>query len=207
MYRNALKPGAFSQAPMVADPVNLFDSAPDADGAAALVLVSSERAADMVSHPVQILGSAVATDTLTLQDRTDLLYLKAAALSAQRAFKQADLTISHIDLFELHDAFTILTTLTLESIGFAERGQGWHYAEDAGTRIDLHGTLPISTFGGLKSRGNPAGATGVYQAAEVVLQLRGQAGDNQVNGANTALIQNLGGIGSTAVTHVLGKSE
>ena len=204
MYRNTLKPGAFVKAPMVADPVNLFDSAPDADGAAAVILTASERAADMVSQPVQIVGSAAAIDTLTLHDRPDPLYLSAAALSAQRAFRQAGLTIADISLFEPHDAFTILTTLALEAIGFAGRGQGWQFAQSGGSQIGLRGKLPICTFGGLKSRGNPAGAVGLYQAAEATLQLRGKAGENQVNGATIVLIQNLGGIGSTAITHILG---
>ena len=188
---------------MVADPVNLFDGAPDADGAAALVLTSSERASDLVGQPVRIAGSAVATDTLALQDRDDLLYLRAAAISAQRAFDQARIARKDVDLFELHDAFTILSALTLEATGYAERGQGWQYASDGGAEISLRGRLPVSTFGGLKSRGNPAGAVGVYQAVEACLQLRGQAGDNQVAGAQTALIQNLGGIASTAITHIL----
>ena len=203
MFKNTVRPGTFAKAPMVANPVNLFDGAPDADGAAALVLTSAERAADMVSQPVGIAGSAVATDTLALQDRPDLLYLNAAAQSAQRAFQQAGITTEDVDLFELHDAFTILSTLTLEAAGFAQRGEGWKLARENGALIGLQGELPISTFGGLKARGNPAGAVGVFQAAEASLQLRGNAGDNQVEGAETALIQNMGGLGSTVVTHVL----
>jgi acetyl-CoA C-acetyltransferase len=203
MFRNAVRPGAFASAPMVANPVNLFDGAPDADGAAALVLTSAERAVDMVSQPVRIAGSAVATDTLALQDRSDLLCLSAVTNSTQRVFQQAGITAQHVDLFELHDAFTILSTLTLEAAGFAERGKGWKLASDSGALIGLQGELPISTFGGLKARGNPAGAVGVYQAAEASLQLRGKAGENQIHGAQIALIQNVGGLGSTVVTHVL----
>ena len=203
MFRTVVKPGTFAKTPMVADPVNLFDGAPDADGAAALILTSADRAADLVSQPVRISGSAVATDTLTLQDRGELLYFKAASLSAQRAYSQAGITPGDVDLFELHDAYTIFSVLTLEATGFAERGEGWKLASNNGAQIGLQGKLPISTFGGLKSRGNPAGATGVYQAAEAVLQLRGEAGDNQVESARSALIQNLGGVGSTAITHVL----
>lgn len=201
MFRNSIKPGRFATAPMIAEPVSLFDSAPDADGAAALVLTSADIAADRVPQPVEITGSAVATDTFALHDRADLLYLRAAALSAGRACAQAGLASADIDLFELHDAYTILSALTLEATGFAERGAGWQLAQD--NAIALNGPIPISTFGGLKSRGNPVGATGVYQAVEACLQLRGQAGANQVENARTALIQNLGGLGSTAVTHVL----
>ena len=201
MFRNSIKPGRFAKTPMVADPVNLFDSAPDADGAAAVILTSLERAADLVPQPVRITASTAATDTLTLHDRADLLFLKAAALSANKAIQQAKVRLGDINLFELHDAFTVLSALTLEAIGFAERGGGWKLAQD--NIIGLNGSLPISTFGGLKARGNPAGATGIYQAVEACLQLRGKAGANQVPNAKTTMIQNLGGLGSTAITHIL----
>ena len=201
MFRNSIKPGRFAGAPLVSDPVNLFDSAPDADGAAALIITSTERAGDLVPHPIRITASAAATDTFALHDRADMLYLKSANLSANKAYQQARIEPSDIDLFELHDAYTILSTLTLEATGFAERGEGWKLAQS--NAISLTGSLPISTFGGLKSRGNPAGAAGVYQAVEACLQLRGEAGINQVANAKIAMIQNLGGLGSTAITHVL----
>ena len=201
MFRNIMKAGSFARSPMIAEPLGLFDSAPDADGAAAVVLTSAERAADLVPQPVRITGSAAATDRFALQERTDMLYLAAAHRSAYAAYAQAGITPADADLFELHDGFTILAALTLEACGFAERGQGCRLALDG--QIGLQGSLPISTFGGLKSRGNPAGASGVYQAVEAVIQLRGAAGPNQVGGARTALIQSLGGLGSTAITHVL----
>lgn len=199
MYRNRIKPGSFAHAPMIADPVSLFDSAPDADGAAAVILTSAERAADLVPQPIRITGSGAASDTLALHDRDDLLTLKAVTLSTRKALTQAGIEREAIDLLELHDAFTILSVLALEAAGFAERGAGWKLAD----QIGLDGELPISTFGGLKSRGNPVGATGIYQAVEAVLQLRGQAGANQVADAKTAVIQSVGGIASTVITHVL----
>jgi acetyl-CoA C-acetyltransferase len=201
MFRNTIKPGRFAQAPMIAEPVSLFDSAPDADGAAAVILTAAAHASDMVPQPIRITGSAVVTDTIAVQDRNDLLYLKAAHLSVNKAYAQAGIQPDDVDLFELHDAYTILSALTLEAVGFAERGQGWKLAKE--NAIGLIGKLPLSTFGGLKSRGNPAGASGVYQAVEATLQLRGKAGVNQVPDARIALIQNLGGLASTAVTHVL----
>jgi acetyl-CoA C-acetyltransferase len=204
MYRNSIKPGRFASAPMVAEPVNLFDMAPDADGAAAVIITSAERAQDMVPRPIRIAASAAATDTLALHDRGDMLFLRAAHLSAHKAYARAGISSADVDLFELHDSFTVISALTLEATGFAERGEGWKLAQ-SGT-INLNGQLPISTFGGLKARGNPAGATGVYQAVEAVLQLRGAAGENQVLSARTALIQNLGGLSSTAITHVLQSS-
>lgn len=201
MYRNKLKPGAFAAAPAVADPVTLFDSAPDADGACALVLTRTERAKDMIPVPVRVKSSAAATDTLAVHSREDVLFLRAANVAAGRAYQLAGIAPTDIHLLELHDAYTILTALQLEAIGFAERGRGWGLAAD--NKIGLTGELPISTFGGLKARGNPLGATGVYQAAEVALQLRGAAGENQVPNARIGMALNLGGLGTTAVAHIL----
>jgi acetyl-CoA C-acetyltransferase len=200
MYRNRLRPGAFEAAPPVATPVGLFDAAPEGDGAAALILTGAERAKDMVPRPVRISASSVATDTLSVHDRPDPLALSAANVSAGRAYDQAEVTPADVDVFELHDAFTILAALTLEACGFAARGEGVGLADEAG--IGLKGRIPVSTFGGLKARGHAGGATGVYQAAEVTLQLRGQAGDNQVPDAKIGMAQNLGGIGGTAITHI-----
>ncbi len=203
MYRNTIKADRFSSAPLVAEPINLFDVAPDADGAAAVILTTAERAADMVPQPIHILASAVGTDTLAVHDRPEPLVLSAANLSAQRAYEQASISPRDVDLLELHDSATILAALSLEASGFAPRGQGWRLAAE--NQIGLKGQLPLSTFGGLKSRGNPLGATGVYQAVEAVLQLRGQAGDNQVPDPQIAMTQNLGGLGATAVTHLFGR--
>lgn len=201
MYHNTLKPGAFSKAGMVSDPVTLFDGAPDADGSAAVILTTAERAGDMVPHPVRIIGSAAATDTFTLQDRSDLLHLKASNVSAYKAYNQAGINPNDVSFFELHDAYTILSTLALEASGFAARGEGWKLSQSGA--LGLKGSLPVCTFGGLKARGNPAGAAGIYQAVEAVLQLRGQAGTNQVADAKVAAIQSLGGLATTAITHIL----
>lgn len=203
MFRNNLRAGAFAKAPMVAEPVNLFDRAPDADGAAAVVLVASEVAADLAPKPIRIAGSAVSTDTMTLQARSDMLHFGAVEKSIRDALQQAGIAQADVDLFEIHDTFTIFSVLTLEAAGFASRGEGWKLAAGEVPSIGLRGKLPISTMGGLKSRGNPAGATGIYQAVEAVLQLQGKASDNQVADAKVALIQSLGGLASTAATHVL----
>ncbi len=203
MYRNVIKAGAFANAPMIAEPISLFDSAPDGDGAAAVVITSLERAEDLIAKPVKIAGSGAATDTLALQGRTHPLYLEAVSRSTQKALKQARLTLQDIHSIELHDAFTILAVLSLEAMGLSDLGHGWEWAMNMGEQISLMGKLPICTFGGLKSRGNAAGASGVYQAVEAVLQLRGEAEANQIATSTNILIQNLGGLGSTAVTHIL----
>ena len=114
---------------------------------------------------------------------------------------EAGVTPEDIDLFELHDSFTVMAALSLEASGFAERGEGWKLARDG--EIGRDGRIPISTLGGLKARGNPLGATGVYQIVEVAQQLRGQAGSCQINGARIGMAQNIGGSGARAVTHIL----
>ncbi len=193
MFRNTLTAEAYLQAGMVAEPVNMFDTAPEADGAAA-VFVSSRPGRVLVA------ASAVATDTLAVHDRPDLLTFEAARRSAEKAYQLAGIRPGDVDLFELHDAFTVFAALSLEAAGFAERGRGWQLS---GSDITHAGRIPISTFGGLKARGNPGGATGVYQIAEVALQLRGEAGPNQVPAARWGMAQCLGGAGATAVTHIL----
>src|SRR5690606_30836965 len=130
-----------------------------------------------------VAASTLATDTIALHDRRDMLWLSAAAASVEKAMQQAGVTPQDIDVFELHDAYTILSALALEAAGFAERGEGWQLARDGA--IGRDGSVPISTFGGLKARGNPLGATGVYQIVEVTQQLRDEAGDCQVPGART----------------------
>lgn len=201
MFRNTIKAGRFAAAPMVADPVNLFDIAPEADGAAAVIITSMERALDKVATPIRILGSGAATDTLGLYERDNLLYLSAVNLAVGRALQQSNKRLSDLEVLELHDSFTVLSALQLEAAGFAPAGEGWTLAAEK--QIGLTGKLPISTFGGLKARGNPLGATGVYQALEVALQLRHEAGDNQVNSLpHIGMALNLGGTGSTAVAHV-----
>jgi acetyl-CoA C-acetyltransferase len=202
MYRKAISAEAYEKAEVVCDPLNMFDVAPYADGAAALLLTSLERVPAEFDHPlVRISGSSLVTDTLALHDRQDLLAWYAAGFSVERACRQAGILPTDVDLFEYFDAYSIYAALSLEAAGFARRGQGWQMAVDG--QIGPGGKLPGATMGGLKGRGNPGGATGVYQAVEAVLQLRGEAGKNQVPGARLALVQCLGGPASTAVTHVL----
>ncbi len=201
MFRNRLKAERFAAAPQNATPVSLFDAAPAGDGAAALIITNKERAMDMVPKPIEIIGSAIATDTISLHDRKNILHLSAAQKSAARAMQAAGITPEQIDVFELHDSFTVMSALALEAVGFAEPGQGWRLAKDG--EIGRNGRIPISTFGGLKARGNPIGATGVYQVVEVAMQLRGEAGDCQVPNAKIGMAQNIGGTGGTAVTHIL----
>jgi len=201
MFRRAITPEAFKKAGMIADPINLLDSSPMADGAAAVILCPTEQAREFTDNTVRIAGSAMATDSLSIHDRHDPMWLQAAQDSAGRAYRQAGVRPDDIDLFELHDAFSIMAALSLEATGFAERGKGWQLAADGAIRPD--GRIPVCTMGGLKARGHPVGATGIYQIVEAIQQLRGEAGDCQIPDARLAMAQNIGGSGATIVTHIL----
>jgi acetyl-CoA C-acetyltransferase len=202
MFRKAIKPETYAASEVVSEPLNIFDMAPNADGAAAVLLTRRELLPDGFAHPVvKIAGSAAASDTLALHDRKDLLYFDTAQISAGRALKQAGVVLDDIHLFEYHDVFSIYAALQLEAVGFARRGQGWKLAADG--ELGLQGRIPSATMGGMKARGFAGGAAGVYQVVEATIQLRGQAGANQVTNAKTALTQCLGGPASTAVCHVL----
>lgn len=187
---------------LVNAPLRLLDCSPICDGAAAVVLAPRTEARAYTDHPVHILASSVATDRFRLDDRRDPVWLEGAHLSAQAAFRRANINRHDIDLFEVHDAFSIMACLLLEAVGYAERGQGWRLA--ANNEIGLKGSIPISTMGGLKARGHPIGATALYQTCEIVLQLTGRAGKNQVKNAQLAMLQSVGGAASTVLTHLFG---
>jgi acetyl-CoA C-acetyltransferase len=191
----------YRRARMIADPINLLDASPIGDGAAALLIVPAGEAHSNGRPRITIAGSASATDSLAVHDRQDGLWLSAAYASAQRAYQQAAVGPQDIDVFELHDAFSIMSALSLEACGFAERGQGPRLGLDG--EITPAGRIPIATRGGLKARGHPVGATGIYQIVEVVQQLRGDAGPTQVDGARIGMAQNIGGSGATILTHIL----
>ena len=206
MFRKAIKPEAYAKAEMVSDPINMFDMAPNVDGAAALVLTRRDLLPSSWNNPlVKIIGSAASSDTLALHDRKDMMFFDTAHLSAGKAMKQANLIFENIDLFEYHDTFSIYAALQLEAVGFAIKGKGWKLAAD--WEIGLKGKIPCATMGGMKARGFAGGAAGVYQAVDAVTQLRGQAEANQIPDAKTALIQSLGGPASTAVSHILQKMD
>jgi len=192
----------FERASMVATPINLLDASPIGDGAAAVVLAPAEKVASTPTSPRIVLSaSASATDTIAVHSRSNPLFLQAAYDSARRAYEMANVGPADIDLFELHDAFSIMAALSLEACGFAEQGQGPRLGLD--NEIGLRSRLPICTRGGLKARGHPVGATGMYQVVEVVQQLRGECGETQVDGAKIGMAQNIGGSGATVLTHIL----
>ncbi|MFW5941859.1 MAG: thiolase C-terminal domain-containing protein [Chloroflexota bacterium] len=181
-------------------PIRLFDCAPICEGAAAIVLAPSAEARTYTETPVSLSASTVATDRFRLADRVEPLRLRAAERSAHAALEQARLTHRDLHLFEVHDAFTIMTCLLVEAVGFAEPGQGWRLALEG--EIALDGKVPLTTFGGLKARGHPIGASALYQVCEIVLQLTGRAGASQVPGARVALMQSVGGAAGTVISHI-----
>ena len=192
----------FEHSSMVSTPINLLDASPIGDGAAAVIIVPAEKVESIPGRPRIVLsGSAAATDTIAVHSRKDPLFLSAAYASAKRAYDMAGVTLNDIDVFELHDAFSIMTALSLEASGFAERGQGPRLGLDNEIRPD--GRVPVCTRGGLKARGHPVGATGMYQVVEVVQQLRGECGQTQIDGAKIGMAQNIGGSGATVLTHIL----
>lgn len=193
----------FERSSMVATPINLLDASPVGDGAAAVIIVPAEKV--MRRPKVVVAASAAATDTIGVHSRKDPLFLQAAYLSSKKAYEMAGIAPEDIDVFELHDAFTIMAALSLEASGFAERGQGVRLGLE--NAISPQGRLPVCTRGGLKARGHPVGATGMYQIVEVVQQLRGECGKTQVDGAKIGMAQNIGGSGATILTHILSAVE
>ncbi|HLX10737.1 MAG TPA: thiolase domain-containing protein [Thermoanaerobaculia bacterium] len=200
MFRTPISAADFARSPLVAAPIGVLDAAPVCDGAAAVVVCSRE-ALRPAHRAVRIAAAAAATDTIGLARRADLLTLGAARRSAEKAFAASGFAPGDCDLFEAHDAFTIITALSLEACGFAPRGEALKRA--AHGCFGRGGCIPVSTCGGLKARGHPVGASGAYQIVEAAAQLRGEAGPNQVTGARVALTQSIGGHGSIAVTHLL----
>jgi acetyl-CoA C-acetyltransferase len=202
MFRNKVTAEQFIRARMIADPINLLDSSGIGDGAAAVVICPSAMAREYGNgRTVKIRASSMATDAVAVHDRPDPLWLSAVEASTFKAYQRAGVGPRDIHLFELHDAFTIMSALSLEASGFAERGKGVWLAQ-AG-EITREGHIPICTMGGLKARGHPVGATGIYQVVEVAQQLRGEAGDNQISNARLGMAQNIGGSGATVITHIL----
>lgn len=204
LLKKPLDVDTYMASKMLVDPVRLMDAPPTCDGSAAIVMATGDvvKAAERAGAPVaKVVASAVGTDSLAIDRRKDKLKLAGAELSSRRAYKQADLRPSDIDIFELHDAYTVITALSLEAAGFADPGTAVRLGEEGAVAID--GKLPISTMGGLKARGHPVGATGVYQLVETMQQLTGNAGENQVQDPRIAMVQNIGGTGATVVTHIL----
>lgn len=190
-------PDAMTNNPYVADPLRFYDMCPVSDGSASLILVSEEVAKKLGKPLVRLVGTGQATDTHCVHERPDPTELTAVRLAAEQAFKMAECSPQDVSVAELHDAFTILEIVESEEVGFFKKGEG-HLALEQGL-TKLGGKLPINTSGGLKAKGHPVGATGVGQAHEIVMQLRGDAGKRQVPEAKIGFTCNFGGFGNNVV--------
>jgi acetyl-CoA C-acetyltransferase len=187
---------------MVADPLRILDCSPITDGAACVVMADIETAKRICKKPiVKVSGFGHATDRIALATRDSVTRLGATIKAGERAYKMAGKTPQDIDFAEVHDCFTIAEIMVIEGLDFFEIGKGGTGAESGETHIG--GRIPINPSGGLKSKGHPVGATGVAQAIEIVTQLRGEAGDRQVEGARVGLAQNMGGSGGSTVVHIM----
>jgi acetyl-CoA C-acetyltransferase len=202
LFRNRVTARTVRSSRVVYPPLRLMDCSPICDGAAAVVLAPDSEARAYTSTPVQIMASSVATDRFRVQDRPDPLRLEAARLSVLRAFRRANINREDISFYEVHDAFSIMSCLLLEAVGFAGPGEGWRLAAEK--KIWPKGEIPVATMGGLKARGHPIGASALYQTCEIFLQLTEQAGKNQIRDAEIGLLQSVGGAASTVLTHVFG---
>jgi acetyl-CoA C-acetyltransferase len=200
-FQDPITQESYLRAGMICPPINLLDASPVGDGAAAAVLVPADSIQLSTRPVVVVAGSAAATDTIGVHHRRKPLWLSAAEKSSKEAYRQSGFSPADIDLFEAHDAFSIMAALSLEASGFADPGQAPRIANEGEILPD--GRIPIATRGGLKARGHPVGATGLYQITEVVQQLWGEAGGNQIQGAKIGMAQNIGGSGSNIVTHIL----
>ena len=199
-FRKAINEDIFVKSAMICDPINLMDASPIGDGAAAAILMPVELL-NAQDPRIVVAASTAATDSIAIHDRKSPLWLSAAEKSSKEAYAQAGIQPEDIDVFEYHDAFTIMAALSLEANGFAKPGKGPTLAKEG--EITINGRIPVATRGGLKARGHPVGATGMYQIAEVVQQLRGEAGETQVTSPEFGMAQNIGGSGSNIVTHIL----
>jgi len=202
-FQDPISLADYQRAGMICEPINLMDASGIGDGAAAAILVPAEMARQRGLPVIKVIGSAAATDSIAIHSRFEPLWLKAAELSSKKAYSQAGIGPWDIDIFEAHDAFSIMAALSLEASGFADKGQAPRLALDG--EILPTGRIPIATRGGLKARGHPVGATGMYQIVEVVQQLRGEATGTQVENARLGMAQNIGGSGSNIMTHIFRK--
>jgi acetyl-CoA C-acetyltransferase len=185
----------------IAEPLTVYDCSLISDGAAAVVLMPLETALAGNFPYTKILAVAQTSDFVGLDSKSDITVFPAVKAAGEKAYKMAGAGPKDIDVAELHDCFTIAEIVASEDLGFVEKGCGGPFAAAGGTA--LTGIIPINTSGGLKSKGHPVGATGVGQICDLVMQLRGVAGDRQVPKARLGLAQNLGGSGATCVVSIL----
>jgi acetyl-CoA C-acetyltransferase/acetyl-CoA acyltransferase len=201
-FRKEITLETVMKSPYIADPLKLYDCCPFTDGGAAVVLASEEVARSR-KRAIWVLGTAAASDSMLLGDKKDLSRVMATERAAKAAYQQAGKSPTDVDVVELHDCFTIAEIVATEGLGLFEPGTGGIAAERGWT--SLGGKVPVNPSGGLKSKGHPIGATGAAQIAEIVTQLRGEAGPRQVDGARTGVTHTLGGNTATVLVSLFGR--
>ena len=206
-YRREVSVEEALDSPPVASPLHLYDACPITDGASALVIVSADYADEHdLDAPVAVAGTGQGTDRMALADREHLARTPAATDAATMAYDDAGVGPDDVDVAEVHDCFTIAEVLAIESLGFAEAGEGIRAARDGLTTAD--GDLPVNLSGGLKAKGHPVGATGGSQIAELTRLLRGDhPNSDRVPDADVGVAHNAGGTVASAVVHVLEVAE
>ncbi len=188
----------------IASPLKVLDSSPISDGAASIILSNDKSLIKRAKHKIHVLTSTTATDTIDLTKRKRLDCLLATKIARRKAFKKTKITLSDIDVVELHDCFTIAEILAMEDIGFWKKGEGAKRARNMETMIGSGNRPIVNSSGGLKASGHPIGATGIKQIGEIFLQLNGLAGKRQVKKTRYGLTHNVGGSGGTVVINIFG---
>ena len=203
-FKNCPDKDMIAGSPTVAGQLGVLDCSGVADGAAAAIVVSADRASDYCEHPLYVKALSIATGSGqgTMSPEYDFTTFPEVVESARRAYSQAGISQpgDEIDFAEVHDCFTPTELVLMEDLGFSERGSGWRDA--LAGRFDLDGDLPVNPDGGLKSFGHPIGASGLRMLFEVWLQLSNSAGERQISGVSTALTNNLGGQPGECVSFV-----
>lgn len=187
---------------MVSSPLKLFDCCANADGAACLIVGSSQQAKKLSDRPVWVAGLGLASSSMALAGRKGpMTSFEVSKNAAKSAYEMARIKPADVDVAEVHDSFSITEILNYEDLGFAKPGRGVKLLRNGET--ELGGSIPINVDGGLLAKGHPVGATGASQLFTLVKQLRREAGDLQVDGAKIGLAQNIGGIGMYAGMTIL----
>ncbi len=186
----------------VASPLRVGDCCANADGSSCIIVASAEKAKAVCDKPVWVLGLGAASAPVNLAGRDVFNGLDVARRAAEQAYKMAGVGPRDIDVAEVHDCFTIAEMMAYEDLGFAERGQGKELIRAKATYQD--GEIPVNIDGGLLSKGHPIGATGGSQIRTIVLQLRGEAGQIQVDNPQIGLVHNIGGVGLYGNVTILG---
>ncbi|PSQ46581.1 3-ketoacyl-CoA thiolase [Halobacteriales archaeon SW_6_65_15] len=189
-------------APMIAEPLGLFDACPITDGASAAVLVSDEYAETHdLDAPVALTGTGQGGDKMALQDRNYLARTPAAERAAEEAYADAGIGPQDVSVAEVHDCFTIAEVLALEALDFYAPGEAIGAAARGETTRD--GDRPINLSGGLKAKGHPVGATGTSQVVEMTRLLRGDHPNSDAVGGEVGVVHNAGGTVASTTVHVL----